>query len=149
MVSRRVQLKYITFTPILIAGFLIRTVSVIEKKTLEEYSAAGGLATEAINSIRTVTALNMQPTLISKYREYLFNAKRYGTSKAFNIGIGIGSLFFSIFVTYSVGVWYGANLIADDVENQCTENCIQGGEVMSCFFCIVMGGVGLGTVSNH
>lgn len=118
-----------------------------QHKTVREYSAAGGLATETINSIRTITALNMQPTTITKYRHYLFNAMRYGIEKGFSLGFWNGSIFLSMYLTYSLGFWYGAKLIADDLDNNCTHNCITGGTVMSCFFCIIMGSFGLGLVS--
>ena len=41
---------------------------------IEQYAAAGGLATESLNAIRTVTALNMQPDVVSRYRVFLFEA---------------------------------------------------------------------------
>jgi len=42
--------------------------------TVEQYAAAGGLATETLNAIRTVTALNAQPDVINRYRVFLFKA---------------------------------------------------------------------------
>lgn len=129
------------------ASFLVRAIAVAQHNTVREYSLAGGLATETINSIRTITALNMQPDAITQYRRYLFNAMRFGIEKGFSIGFWNGCVFMSMYLTYSLGFWYGAKLVADGVESNCTDNCVTGGTVISCFFCIVMGAFALGLVS--
>jgi ATP-binding cassette subfamily B (MDR/TAP) protein 1 len=104
------------------------------------------LATETINAIRTVTALNIQPAVISQYRKYLFEAMRIGIQKGLNVGIGLGALLGTIFFTYALGFWYGAKLVADDLESNCTHNCLTGGDIISAFFCIIMGSFSLGQV---
>ena len=43
---------------------------------MEQYAAAGGLATESLGAIRTVTALNAQPDVITRYRQFLFSAMK-------------------------------------------------------------------------
>jgi ATP-binding cassette subfamily B (MDR/TAP) protein 1 len=55
---------------------------------------------------------------------------------------------------YGVGLWFGSKLISDQLENrdECSfldgnvpdESCIQGGDVMICFFSILFGGMNLG-----
>ena len=60
---------------LIIATYLIRAVTAAHNRSLQQYSLAGGLATQTINSIRTITALNMQPTVINQYRKYLFEMK--------------------------------------------------------------------------
>lgn len=129
------------------AMFFIKSVTSAQQGSLEQYGLAGGLATETINSMRTVTALNMQPAVISQYRKYLFEAMRIGIQKGLNVGIGNGALLATIFFTYALGFWYGAKLVADDVENNCTHNCISGGSVIAAFFCIIMGSFSLGQLA--
>lgn len=128
------------------ATFYIKSVGSAQQQSLEQYSLAGGLATEAINAIRTVTALNIQPAVISQYRKYLFEAMRIGIQKGLNVGIGLGALLATIFFTYALGFWYGAKLVADDLESNCTHNCLTGGDIISAFFCIIMGSFSLGQV---
>ena len=53
---------------------MIGAVTEAQNTTLGQYAAAGGLATESLGAIRTVSALNAQPDVISKYRVYLFEA---------------------------------------------------------------------------
>lgn len=72
---------------------------------IEQYASAGGLATEALNAIRTVTALNMQPDVVSRYRVFLFEAMQVGIRKGFDVGFGNGALFCACFLTYALGFW--------------------------------------------
>ena len=53
---------------------MINAVTEAQNTTLDQYAAAGGLATEALGAVRTVAALNAQPDVINKYRVFLFNA---------------------------------------------------------------------------
>lgn len=55
-----------------------------------QYAEAGGLASEALNGIRTITALNCQPLVISKYRIFLLDAMNVGITKGFHVGLGNG-----------------------------------------------------------
>jgi ABC-type bacteriocin/lantibiotic exporter with double-glycine peptidase domain len=107
--------------------FLIQATTSATQQSLEQYSLAGGLATEALSAVRTVTALNMQPNIISRYRKNLFEALRVGVMKGFKVGFGNGALFCCCFLSYGLGFWYGGKLVADDVASGCTGNsCVTG-----------------------
>lgn len=126
--------------------FMITAVSAAMYQALEQYSNAGGLATESLNAIRTVTALNMQPGIITRYRMHLFEALRVGTEKGLKVGMGNGLLFCACFLTYALGFWYGGNLVADSIEDGCS-SCVTGGDVVTAFFSIIMGSIGLGQIA--
>jgi ABC-type multidrug transport system fused ATPase/permease subunit len=115
-------------------------------KTSDQYAGAGGLANEAISQIRTVTALNAQPDIISKYRVFLFDAMYVGIQKSVNIGIGNGSIFAAVFFTYSLGYYYGGILVANSVEHNNDE--ITGGMVVSTFFAVIMGSIAIGQITT-
>ena len=53
---------------------MINAVTAAQNQALSQYAAAGGLATESLGAIRTVSALNAQPDVITRYRVFLFNA---------------------------------------------------------------------------
>lgn len=130
-----------------IAGYiLVTSVTDATKNSLSQYAAAGGLASESLDAIRTVTALNMQPTIISKYRGYLLTAMDMGIIKGLKVGLGNGMLFGASFLTFALGFWYGAVLVAEDVSSDCSNNCYTGGTVMSVFFCILLGSSAMGQV---
>lgn len=108
---------------------------------------AGGLASETLGAIRTVTALNLQPDIISKYRIFLFDAMNIGVNKGRDVGYGNGLLFFSCFLAYAIGFWYGTKLVADSIERGCTgDSCVTGGQIMSTFFSVLLGSMALGQV---
>ena len=118
----------------------------------EQYAAAGGLASETLGAIRTVTALNIQPDVVTKYRKFLFSAMHTGIIKGRNVGFGNGLLFCSCFLTYALGFWYGTKLIADAREDGCSgtaggQNCISGGVVLATFFSVLLGSMALGQVA--
>ena len=64
----------LTYCSFYAGAFMIGAVTEAQNTTLGQYAAAGGLATESLGAIRTVSALNAQPDVISKYRVYLFEA---------------------------------------------------------------------------
>ena len=131
---------------------MISAITASQNQTLGQYAAAGGLATESLGAIRTVTALNAQPDVISRYRVFLFKAMQVGIIKGFKVGLGNGSVFGACFLTYALGFWYGAKLVADSVNNGCvvgqkTGSCITGGIVLAVFFSVIMGSIALGQLA--
>lgn len=125
--------------------YLVTVVSEAQLQALQQYSSAGGLASQTLSAIRTISALNLQPASISQYRKYLYNAMLVGVRKAMNVGLGNGFLYAVLFLTNALGYWYGGTLVADAVENGCFEaKCFTGGDVMAVFFCMIMGSMALG-----
>jgi ATP-binding cassette, subfamily B (MDR/TAP), member 1 len=120
-------------------AFMIQAVTAAQSKSLEQYSAAGGLATETLSAIRTVTALNLQPSALSRYRRFLFDALHEGMWKGLKVGLGHGGLFGVCFLTYALGFWYGGELVAHDLERHCTSGCYTGGNILAVFFSTIMG----------
>ena len=126
-------------------GFMIDAVTSATNQSLEQYAAAGGLATESLGAIRTVTALNAQPSVISKYRLFLLEAMNVGIIKGTKVGVGNGGLFAACFLTYALGFWYGAKLLR---ESTCIGgDCLTGGQILAVFFSIVMGSMALGQLA--
>lgn len=106
---------------------MIQAVTEAQNTALDQYAAAGGLATESLGAVRTVSALNAQPDVISKYRVFLFEAMHAGIKKGLKVGAGNGALYFAFFCTSALGFWYSGKLIADGISNGCTDNCPNGG----------------------
>ena len=84
---------------------------------------------------------------ITRYRKYIMRAMYVGIVKSFKVGFGAGLLYLSIFLTNALGFWYGAKIIADQLDSHCTSNCLTGGKVMTVFFCTIMGSMALGQVA--
>ena len=126
---------------------MIEAVSAATTNSLSQYSAAGGVATEVLDAIRTITSLNLQPYALYTYRSRLLLAMKVGIRKGFNIGLGTGLLWAMCFFSNGLGFWYGAVLVADAVRDDCFEShCVSGGDVMAVFFSVLMGSMALGQV---
>lgn len=113
-------------------AFMINAVTAAQNESSGQYAAAGGLATETLGAVRTVTALNAQPAVINQYRRFLFDAMRVGIHKGLKVGLGNGLLFGACFLTYALGFWYGGILVADSVKRMCIPSlgdpeCVSGG----------------------
>jgi ATP-binding cassette, subfamily B (MDR/TAP), member 1 len=63
----------------------------------------GSLVEEVISSIRTAHAFGTQHALALKYQEYVVQACQADYSAALYQGVGIGSIFFAISASYSLG----------------------------------------------
>ena len=126
---------------------MIQTVTAAQNDSADQYAQAGGLATEMLSGIRTVTALNAQPDAVMRYRRFILKAMDIGILKGLKVGLGHGALFGCFLATYALGFWYGAKLIADQLQKGCTENCLSGGTVLSVFFCVIIGASALGQVA--
>jgi ATP-binding cassette subfamily B (MDR/TAP) protein 1 len=126
---------------------MIEALTAASNQSLGQYAAAGGLATETLGAVRTVSALNAQPDVIAKYRVYLFKAMQVGIVKGFNVGLGNGGLFGSVFLTYALGFWYAATLMKKTIDDGCTHNCLTGGDVAAVFECMIMGSIALGQMA--
>ena len=126
---------------------MIQAVTSAQNDSAGQYAQAGGLATEMLSGIRTVTALNAQPDAITRYRKFILKAMDIGLIKGFKVGLGNGLTFCCSFFTYALGFWYGAKLIADQNQRGCTENCLTGGTVIAVFFCVIIGASALGQLA--
>ena len=70
-----------------------------------------------------------------------------GIIKGRNVGLGNGAIFGACFMTYALGFWYGAKIIADDMDGGCTDDCITGGNILAVFFSVILGSIALGQVA--
>ncbi|RYG70375.1 ATP-binding cassette domain-containing protein [archaeon] len=109
--------------------------------------STGAVAQESINAVRTVSAFNLQPVFVAKYRVFILEAMRVGIDKGMHVGLGNGAVFGAAFLTYALGFWYGGKLVADDVARGCTENCLTGGTILAVFFSTIMGSMALGQMA--
>ena len=72
---------------------MFKITSSFTKKELDAYTAAGAIAEEVLNSIKTVTAFGGQTEEGVRYDKYLVNAKNVGIKRSLSTGLSIGTLF--------------------------------------------------------
>jgi len=147
-----------------VLGFLIGGVAQVmtesAKVSAEAYNDAGSIATESLGSVRTVYAFGGEKKASSTYQTKLDNAEKAGVSKWTYTGSLAGTVSMVMWCAYALGLWFGSKLIADMMDdrescryrtndvnddiNMPDDNCITGGDVMTCFFSILFGGLNLG-----
>jgi len=126
---------------------LVKTAASATQEGDEQYRKAGAVAWEVLSSIRTVASLTGERKEVDRYKAFLVQAEKIGIKKGISLGLGNGLVFGCVFMTYALGFWYGAQLVAHDVERQCTSHCVTGGKVMTTFFSVIMGAMALGQSS--
>ena len=92
-------------------GITITLDARLEAKILNIYSRAGGLAEEALGSIRIVAAFGGEEKLTKKYDAHLDLAKNYGVKKGPVVGVQYSSEFFMMSCAYALAFWYGTRLL--------------------------------------
>ncbi|CAL6285659.1 unnamed protein product [Bathycoccus prasinos] len=116
--SWELSLVILATTPLL--GFatmmLVKTVSGFEKG-VEAYKAADAVATESLNAIRVTNALNVQPVMAKRYDSHLGAAEKEAATRTWKAAFSGGSLFGTMFLMYSLGLWYGNKLVADSMDD--------------------------------
>ncbi|KAG0349436.1 hypothetical protein BG005_010971, partial [Podila minutissima] len=100
------------------------------------YAKAGGLAEQAIGSIRTVFAFNGQKRELQKFSVNLDAAYKEGVKKAWATGLGMGSFMLIMFLGYSLAFWYGSR--------QVYEGHMESGQVLTVLFGTIIGAFSLG-----
>lgn len=117
---------------VIAVGITIALDARLEAKILDIYAKAGGLAEEALSSIRVVAAFGAQNKLLRKYDAYLEVAKTYGVKKGPILGTQYSAEFFMMYCAYALAFWYGIRLLLrGEIDS--------GGTVTTILFSVVIG----------
>ncbi|KAF9322563.1 ATP-binding cassette, sub-B (MDR TAP), member 4, partial [Podila minutissima] len=103
------------------------------------YAKAGGLAEQAISSIRTVFAFNGQKRELQKFSVNLDLAYKDGVKKAWATGLGMGSFMLIMFLGYSLAFWYGSHEVQ--------KGRMESGQVLTVLFGTIIGAFSLGNLA--
>lgn len=115
--------------PCLVFGKLMMDFAV---KTIASYSLAGGIAEQAISSIRTVYAYVGEYETLDKFRGALEKTMELGVQMGFAKGLMMGSMGI-IYVGWAFQAWVGTILVSEKGE--------KGGAVFVAGICVIMGGL--------
>ncbi|CAB4029963.1 multidrug resistance 1-like isoform X1 [Paramuricea clavata] len=118
------------------AGLFAKIVGGFTAKELAAYAKAGSVAEQSFSSIRTVAAFGGEAEQTKKYDVHLVNAAKFGVSKGFGVGIGMGIFQMVILGNYALSLWYGIKLLR--------EGDAEPGDVSSTFFMVLLGSMTLG-----
>lgn len=101
-------------------------------KMIESYGVAGGIAEQAISSIRTVYSYVGENQTLNRFSSALEKTMELGIKQGFAKGLMLGSLGI-IYISWGFQAWVGTFLITEKKE--------QGGHVFVAGFNVLMGGL--------
>ncbi|GBN19924.1 Multidrug resistance protein 1B, partial [Araneus ventricosus] len=102
----------------------------------KKYAIAGGIAEEALSSIRTVTMFNGQNREIKRYKSALADGLQIALRKSVIASLSLGFTFLVLYSSYGLAFWYGTELVLADK--------ITPGDVFSILFAVMLGASSLG-----
>ncbi|KAI4355397.1 hypothetical protein L6164_004176 [Bauhinia variegata] len=141
--SWRVSLAVFAVTPLtMFCGIAYKALyGDLTRKEDASYRRAGSIAEQAISSIRTVFSFVAESQLAAKYSELLENSLPLGAKVGFAKGAGMGVIYLVTYSTWALAFWYGSRLIS--------ENKLDGGAAIACFFGVNVGGRGLALALSY
>lgn len=106
-------------------------------KGLGAYGESGGIASEVISMIRTVTTFGGQEEEAKRYESSLEKAYKASIKAALSSGIGLGIAMFTIMGSYALAFWFGSRFVNNGE--------MSAGDVLLTFLSIAIGASSLGT----
>ncbi|XP_059436249.1 ABC transporter B family member 21-like [Corylus avellana] len=110
-----------------------------EKTSLNAYAKAANVVEQTIGAIKTVASFTGEKQAITSYSKFLVHAYKSGVHEGLAAGVGIGTVLFVVFSTYSLAVYFGAKLILQKGYN--------GGQVINVIVAVLTASMSLGQAS--
>ncbi|KAL5406685.1 hypothetical protein PMIN03_007657 [Paraphaeosphaeria minitans] len=128
----------------LVGGYFTQKYS---SKVSDAFGKASAIASEALSHVGLVHALGAQSRLEEKYRGYLGEAKKEGTSKATASAIQAGTLYFIAFAANALAYWQGSRKIAAKSVESGGDSGASAGAIYTVIFILVDGAIVLSQVA--
>ncbi|KAI3466213.1 hypothetical protein Pfo_022876 [Paulownia fortunei] len=106
----------------------------VAMKTIESYAIAGGIAEQAISSIRTVYSYVAEHQTLEKFSNSLQKTMELGIKQGFARGLMMGSMGV-IYISWGFQAWVGSLLVSKKGE--------KGGDIFVAGFNVLMGGLNI------
>ncbi|KAI6687429.1 hypothetical protein NL676_024257 [Syzygium grande] len=124
-----IPFSFLFIVPGLVFGKLMMDVGM---KMIESYGAAGGIAEQAVSSIRTVYSYVAENQTLDKFSKALQKTMELGFKQGFAKGLMMGSMGI-IYVGWAFQTWVGTILVSEKGE--------KGGTIFVAGICVIMGGI--------
>ncbi|WCJ22615.1 ABC transporter B family member 11 [Euphorbia peplus] len=129
-----------TIPLIVLAGAVMSlTIARMASTGQNAYAKAATVVEQTIGSIRTVASFTGERQAISNYKKHLATAYKSGCNEGLASGLGLGVLFFIMFGSYGLAIWFGGKMIL--------EKGYTGGEVLNVIVAVLSGSMSLGQAS--
>ncbi|KAK6154401.1 hypothetical protein DH2020_008649 [Rehmannia glutinosa] len=106
----------------------------VAMKTIESYAVAGGIAEQAISSIRTVYSYVAEHQTLENFSNALQKTMELGIKQGFARGLMMGSMGV-IYISWGFQAWIGSILVSKKGE--------KGGDIFVAGFNVLMGGLNI------
>ncbi|KAI8820141.1 P-loop containing nucleoside triphosphate hydrolase protein [Fimicolochytrium jonesii] len=139
----RMSLVLLTAVPLMaVTGAIMMRITTSNTADGQDaYAKAGGVAEQAIASIRTIFAFNGQHRELRRFDTVLAEAYKSGVRKSWATGLGMGCFMLILFLSYSLAFWYGSKQVRDGY--------MASGDVLTVLFGTVIGAFSLGNVGPN
>jgi ATP-binding cassette subfamily B (MDR/TAP) protein 1 len=149
--SWKLSLVLVSVLPLIIIGanLLVMALRTSSVKNRQAYEKAGGIAEEIIYQIKTVASFANFEYEIKRFDEKLQESLKAGLGGGFKSALTMGFLYFLVFASYTLAVWFGSRLIYEKEYNSNTGKPFAAGDVLTVLFTIVFGAFSLGQAAPN
>lgn len=91
----------------------------------------------------------MESLEAKNYAKYLERAKNASFKNQLQAAICLGLFFFVIYSTYAYSFWIGSIFVEKEIWNQAVNRPYTGGDLLACFFGVIIGLFSLAQSTNH
>jgi ATP-binding cassette subfamily B (MDR/TAP) protein 1 len=149
--SWKLSLVLTSVLPLLLVGSYIMMIAIRESsvRNRNAYEKAGGIAEEIIYQIKTVASFANYDYEIKRFDDKLEESLKSGISGGIKSGITMGFLFFLVFASYCLAIWFGSTLIYNKEYNSNTNDTFKAGDILTVLFTVVFGAFSLGQAAPN
>ncbi|GLE05805.1 hypothetical protein PINS_up014986 [Pythium insidiosum] len=122
-------------------SWIIKTLRERTAVSQRRYAEAGAIAEETLRALRTVRSFNAERDAVRRYQQKAAGAEAENVRLARVLSVVLGIFFGTVWVTYAVGLWYGASLVADRETDPKT--------VFTAFYGVLIGTISLAQVTPN
>ncbi|KAF5186153.1 Abc transporter b family member [Thalictrum thalictroides] len=134
----QITLVTISILPLMIiaGGLHVYVATGLIARVRKSYVKAGEIAEEVIGNIRTVQAFVGEEKAVDSYKTALSKTYEYGKKGGLAKGLGMGAVYFVIFGSYALLIWYTSIVVHKKIAN--------GGDSFATVSNVIASGLALG-----
>lgn len=116
---------------------------------MKAFSQSSGYANQALNAIKVVSAFGQEEKEHVLFSKFLGRARTAGIKQWVKIAAAFGFFFCSIFLSYCYSFYMGMVYIVNDIRDSPGDEPYTGGDVLLCFFGMLMGFFSIGMAAPN
>ncbi|BES97014.1 Multidrug resistance protein [Nesidiocoris tenuis] len=132
-------LALLAVAPVVIglSAVVARALSSSSEREQIRYGIAGGICSEVLNGIKTVSSFGGESREIQRYAKALEEGSKLAMGKYHIFSIAAGVMYLSTYGAFGFAFWYGASLVNDED--------VSAGSIFTVFFSVMTGAFSIGS----